>query len=482
MSMRAPLLLIALTTATPAVAAPATSPAAPATPPAAASPATGPAETNESKAEALFRQGTDALYQGKYDAAIAALEQAVALDKAKSGYRMHLARAFRYAGRNAEAERLLGEILKQTPDHVEAGQILGEIHARAGDWKRVVGTLEPLLTYRHDYTTYHLLAEAKFNLGDLDGARRHYEEAVKLNPRSGSDHYQLGNIYLSGNFFALAAEAYQRSLGLGLRSPVLHYKLGSAYFNLRNYFGRTAEVTVKSGKPETIQQDWFLIEPVRGRPDVWRAAPAESAVYQVAKAVAEGLEDRPDIRFLMANIYLNAGRFDRAHALFGQLERAIPREDKALFYYYFAQSAFGTGKYDDYLAHLQRAIELDPAAYQATLVDAFTKVAEQHNQAGDLTRYIEFLNKAVGQSPQSASLHLQLGNAYEEAQQFDRAVTQWKMVLDLEPEHPKRIELVNLVGKYGPSGQTPAAGPETKPAGPATQRGSPETQPAGDRL
>jgi tetratricopeptide (TPR) repeat protein len=148
--------------------------------------------------------------------------------------------------------------------------------------------------------------------------------------------------------------------------------------------------------------------------------------------------------------------------MFGQIEKTVPKEDKALFYYYYAQSAFGIGKYDDYLAHLQQAIKLDAGAYQSTLVEAYTKVAEQYNQAGDLGKYIEFLNKAVEQSPQTASLHLQLGSAYEEAQQYDKATTQWKMVLDLEPEHPKRIELVNLVGKYAAGSSSPTTAPTTR--------------------
>jgi tetratricopeptide (TPR) repeat protein len=420
-------------------------------------PTTAPAD-NASAAEKLFKDGSDALYQGQYDKAIELLAKASAMDKDKTSYRLHLARAYRYAGKEKQAVGLLEEILKQTPDHVEAGQILGQMHAVKGDWKNVASTLEPLLEFRHDYMTYHLLAEAKFNLGDMESAKKYYEEALKLNPKSASDYYQLGNIYLSGNFFALSANSYQRALQTGMHSAVLHYKLASAYFNLRNYFGQTQEVMVKSGKPETISGEWFLIEPIPGKKDYWRAAPSASAVYQIAKAVADGIEDRPDIRFLMANVYLNAGRYQRAHEMFAQLEKGIPKEDKALYFYYYAQAAFGLGKYDEYLSRLQEAIKLDANSYQSTLVDAYLKVAEQYNQAGDLEKHIEYLNKAVGQTPQTASLHLLLGNAYEEAQKYDKAVTQWKMVLDLEPDHPKRIELVNLIDKHT------AAGPTTRPA------------------
>jgi tetratricopeptide (TPR) repeat protein len=401
-------------------------------------------------AEELFDQGRKALFSGKHEEAIEILKKAVAADEAKTRYRLHLARAYRYAGKADLAVPQLQEILKSTPDHVEAGQALAEIHADAKRWKEVVSILEPLLKYRHDYPTYHLLAEAQYNLDKPDEARKHYEEAIKLNPQSAADHYQLGNIYLAGNLFALAADAYQRALRLGLESPVLRYKLGTAFFNLRNYFGRIAVRTVKSGTASSINGEWYLIEPVPGKVEVFRCAPAQSAVYQIAKALADGIEDRPDIQILRATIYLNARRYAQAYAMFTKIGPTVPKEDKALYHYYSAQAAFGTGQYDKYLSLLEEAIRLDPDSYKATLVDAYLRVADQFNQAGRLDKYIEFLAKAVGESPQTASLHLRLGDAYEEAQKYQEAVAQWRLVLDLEPEHPRRIQLLNLMAKHRP--------------------------------
>ena len=409
-----------------------------------------------SKAEQLFKEGTDAMFQGQYPKAIELLEKAAAEDQAKTSYRVHLARAYRYSGKEKQAETLLEGILKTTPDHVEAGQLLGDIYSRQENWKRVVETLEPLLKYRHDYPTYHLLAEAKYNLDDQEGARKYFEEAIKLNPKSATDHYDLGNIYLGGNFFSLAAESYQQALALGLNSPVLHYKLGTAYFNLRNYFGPISIVNVKAGKAGTINEDWYLIESVPGQPEQFRVAPSASAIYQVAKAMADGIGDRPDIRFLQANIYLNAGRYQQASVMFKEIEPSIPKEDKPLFYFYFSQAAFGISDFDGYLKLLKKAIELDPTAYGPTLVDAYVKVADQYNQAGKLDEYIQYLMLAVSQSPQNSALHLQLGDAYQEAQKYTDAVTQWKMVLDLEPEHAKRLELLNLMGKYSKATTQPA--------------------------
>ena len=408
----------------------------------------------------FFADGQEALFRGLYKQAIALLTEAVAGDTTKTTYRLHLARAYHYDNQATKAEALLAEILKANPDHVEAGQLLGRLHSEAKQWAKVVAALEPLLKYRHDYSTYHMLAEAKYHLDDYEKALKYYQEAIKQNPRSASDHYQLGNIHLASNAFALAAGKYETALGLGVKSPVLHYKLASAYFNLRNYFGQIATVTVKSGQVETVNGSWYLIEPVRGKTDIFRAAPTRSAIYHVAKAMATGLADRPDIRFLRANIYLNARRYQQAYDMFKAMEKQTAKEDKALFYYYFAQSAFGADKYEEYLSNLQQAIKLDAKAYKGTLVDAYRKVAEQHNQGGDLDGYIKYLKMAVGEAPKSASLHLTLGNAFEEARKYTEAVVQWRMVLDIEPDHPQRMSLLNLIGKRAP--QPGPAEPKTK--------------------
>lgn len=424
-------------------------------------PATQPAMT---KAEKLFTEGRDALFRREYDAAVRLLRQAAAEDPAKTSYRLHLARALRYSGRTKEAEPLLEEILKASPDHVEAGQLLAETRAERQDWKAVLQVLEPLLKYRHDYQTYHLLGEAAYQLNDTDKARKYFEEAVRLNPQSAADHYQLGNIYLAGNRFALAAEAYQNALRLGMKSAVLHYKLGTAYFNLRNYFGTIGTVTVKSGSVGTISGDWYLIEAVPGQKDVFRAAPSNTAIYQIAKAVAEGIEDKPDIRFLRANIYLNAGRYRQAYEMYGQMRAVIPADDRALFFYYYAQAAFGVGRLEEHLSLLGEAIKLNKTAYQPMLVEAYLRVADQYNQAGDLAKYIDYLNRAMRESPQTASLHLKLGNAYEEANRYADAAMHWQMVLDLEPDHPRRLELLTAIARNRARTAAPATQPAARPS------------------
>ena len=276
-------------------------------------------EAVEVDATAIYNKGRDALFRGKYDDAIPLLKAAIAADENQMSWRLYLARAYRYAKQPEQSKALLAEILQKAPDHVEAGQLLAEVYGSREKWEDVTKTLEPLLKYRHDYPTYHLLAEAAYNVNDYEKSRKYYREAIKLNPDSGPDHYQLGNIYLAENRFSLAATSYETALKLGLDSVVLHYKLASAYFNLRNYFGRISVATVKAGQPGTISGDLYLIEQVPGQKDVFRVAPQRSAVFHIERAIEGGLGERADTRMLLANIYLNARRYDKAYEMYKSL-------------------------------------------------------------------------------------------------------------------------------------------------------------------
>ncbi|MCG3179548.1 MAG: Beta-barrel assembly-enhancing protease [Phycisphaerae bacterium] len=410
------------------------------------------------QAEKDYDAGRKLYFQGQYKDAAAKLAAAVAANPTKSDYRLLLAKARIRLGQPAEGVELLESILKENPEHVEAGVTLAEQLSAEKNHKRVIAVLEPLLKFKHDYPLYHMLAIAHYETEDLAKARGEFEEAVKLNPSSGDDWYLLGNIYLGESRFAKAAGAYEQANGLGVDSAVLHFKLASVYFNLRNYLGRVGTSEVIGGKAGQVRNNMYLIDPVPGRKDVFYVSPNDSAIYQVARAREMGV-DATQLGFLEARIWLSARRYAKADALYKTLEGKLPKADQGLFWFYWARTALGLEDYDAYIARLNEAIKVEPDTYKPTLADAYVTVATRYQQRGDGAKYIEFLTKAVQTSPLSAGLHLTLGEALWQAGQRPAAAEQYRLVLELEPDHAQRVELLNRIREVQEA-QPPA--PEAK--------------------
>jgi len=406
------------------------------------SPAVAAAETPT--AQELFEAGRKLFFQGDYKSAIEKLTSAVAADSSKTSYKLLLSKAHRLAGAADKATALLEEILKTNPDHVEAGIELAELLSPQKQPDRVIKVLEPLLKYKHDYPLYHLLGEANYQKEQLEKARRYFEEAIKLNGQSAIDHYQLGNIYLAQKRFAKAAEVYERAGQLGLSTGAYHFKLASGYYNLHRYLGNVTTAEVRGGQTGQIKNNLFLIDPVPGGKEVFYVAQPQSAIFQVTKAQELGI-DVFEIRFLEANVWLSAKRFDKADRLYGKLEKEVKAADAGLFWYYWAQTALGLGKLEDYLARMEKAIVADASVYKPMLSDAHVTVATRYQQQGNTAKYIEHLAKAIAENPLSARLHLTLADAYWLNNEHDKAIEQYKLVLELDPDHADRVRLLNRI-------------------------------------
>ncbi|QDU96025.1 tetratricopeptide repeat protein [Lignipirellula cremea] len=405
-------------------------------------PAVSPKEAEA--AEELFQAGRNLFFQGKYLEAAEKLQKAVAGNPAKTSYKLLLAKAHRYGQQPEKAIAVFEAILRENGSHVEAGIELAELLDPLKESDRVIGVLEPLLKYKHDYPLYHLLAQANYQKENFEKAQHYYEEATRLNDQNADDHYQLGNIYLAQQRFAKAAVAYERAGDLGVSTGVYHFKLASVYFNLHNYLGAVHAAQIIGGQTGQIKNELYLLDPVPGQKDFFYVCPPQSAVYQTAKAQQLGV-DVFDIRFLEANIWLSARRYARANPMYAELEEEVSKANAGLFWYYWAQAALGMDDLEQYLVRLDKAIAADPEVYKPTKADALVTVAERHQQQGDTAKHSEYLQQAVAVTPLSARLHLMLGDAHWIASERRQAVEQYKLVLELEPQHADRVRLLNRI-------------------------------------
>jgi tetratricopeptide (TPR) repeat protein len=239
-------------------------------------------------------------------------------------------------------------------------------------------------------------------------------------------------------------EAYKRAIVLDADSAELHFRLARAYFKLEQYLGKVTSRRVSRGGPDRIDGDYFLLGPEPGHDGTFRAAPATSAVFQVHKALELGL-DTPEVHRLRGDIWLRLRQYTKALGVFRSINGKIKPPNRPSFEYSFAQAALGVDDVETYLRRLKRAAELDPAVYRPHLVDGFRTAAERCNQRGDLVGYVRYLEAGLKESPNSPDLHYRLGNAFWEAGRRKDAAREWQVTLELNPDHPRRADMLDRI-------------------------------------
>jgi tetratricopeptide (TPR) repeat protein len=300
-----------------------------------------------------------------------------------------------------------------------------------GDYPRAVELLESAVQRDPDAVSYRAaLAEAYERAG-----RR--EEAAQT-------HARIGDAYLAQGKGALAAEAFTRAEALGLNDPNLHVQLARAYCVLEQYLGAVTTRRLDSAEVGHIVREGYVLEPVPNQPDTYRVCPPASAIYQLQAVLDAGL-DSVEVHLLRADVWLHARRYDRALAAYRAVEDRVPIEERAAYYARSAQAALGADELEEYLARLERAIELDPETYRPRREDAYRNLAERYTQRGDLAATIRYLKLAIQEEPEDADLHYRLGNVYWETRRAADAAGQWRITLELRPDHPDRRRMLTLI-------------------------------------
>ncbi|MCC5829388.1 MAG: tetratricopeptide repeat protein [Phycisphaeraceae bacterium] len=416
------------------------------------------------EAARLYAEGRDLFFKSEFEQAVETLAKAVEADADNIPARLLYGRALTLVGKPADAIEQFQGILSKNPEHVEAGTELASLLDPDKEPDRIISTLTPLLPIKTDYTIHTMLAqawEAKLSAATtaeetaqaLEEARRHRERAIELNPRDPRDHTALANLYLTQRQFARAAASLETAAQLTEPAAIDHFRLATVYFNLRNYLGRLTVVEAREGKiGDFTAENQLLIEEAPGRPGHFIAAPPRSAIHQIHRARALGL-DAPELIFLEANTWLNARRFERAESIYAQMEDKLRQEDRGLYWYYRAQAARGMNNPERFIELTRKAIEVEPDIYQPTLGDALLEAARMHERAGDIDAYLHHLRQAVRVNPLSVSLHLTLADALWQLDRKAEAATAYRLALDLSPQHARRAELLNRIR------MTPAAQP-----------------------
>lgn len=174
---------------------------------------------------------------------------------------------------------------------------------------------------------------AHHQVGDLDGAKKLYQRAIRMNKQYAEAHNNLGAVWYAKRSYRRAEGQYKKALKLTPYSASMHSNLGTAYFARKKYkqasesYARALELDPevfehRSGQGTLLQErsveerakfNFYLAKTYA------RAGVVERALLYMRKALEYGFKDRKK--------FLNDEDFASLHALaeFQELMQLEPR-------------------------------------------------------------------------------------------------------------------------------------------------------------
>jgi tetratricopeptide (TPR) repeat protein len=317
------------------------------------------------------------------------------------------------SNQSSEAEAKFSQVVERQPRHFTALLMLGAVAGRTGriplgiEWLRRAIVAQP-----QSADARLLLANFLRETGEFAGAVSLLQEALRLRPRDSALHSDLGLAYLCGHRVAEAIGCFERAVALDATFAIAHFNLACALERQR----RTADAVAAYRRAIALAPD--LVEAhsrlgnllhTEGHRDealaCFRGATAaspDSTLGRLNRVKVLLEEDSAEAETVLRNIISLDPRSSEANRLLGNRLRE-------------------TGRFEDAVACLDRAIDLDP-----TQIPAYHDLVHC-KKLGDpdrplITRMLSRLRGNHLGDRERALLHFAIGKSLDDLGAYDEAI------------------------------------------------------------
>jgi tetratricopeptide (TPR) repeat protein len=387
--------------------------------PATAAPASKSAD-GASRSTSYFHAGLagmyedDAISEGRPDQVTRAIEEyksALNADPASPQLNNELAELYFRAGRVKEAESIARNLLKASPDDVDAHKLLGRIYLRQlGENENGVSSSSPAGN-------------------TLDQAIGEFEKIVTLEPRSVEDRMVLGQLYTVKHDPQKAEEVFKAALAIEPDSEDVVLNLARLYGEAGD-MARATKVLQDVPEAERTPKMEFTLG------TLYDQAKQPKDAIAAYKRAADMKPGDPQTVDALAQALLNDEQYDEALKQYQDLAEADPDNGEALVH--VAEIQRRQGKYDDALATIRKARKLDPSSLEAgynegILLDVLGRLdeaAQTYQAMVDLTSHAN--GAYTNEEKNNRSIFLdRLGAISLEENKTDPAIAAYQKMIDM---------------------------------------------------
>src|SRR5579864_1325933 len=187
---------------------------------------TVPAQSNSD-----FTKERELLQQGKYDEAIAQLQQLASDHPGIKGIPRELGIAYYKKSDYVHAAQSLQQALQQDPQDNEATQLLGLSYYLSGKPTEAIPFLEKVQTWypRANVDASYILGQCYIQTKDYPHARQAFAKMFDLAPDSAGSYLLTARMLFRQEFEPVALDYVQKAIALDPKLPLAHYLLGEIH-------------------------------------------------------------------------------------------------------------------------------------------------------------------------------------------------------------------------------------------------------------
>ena len=328
-------------------------------------------------------------------------------------------------GKNDEGLKLANQILKENPQDDFVQGLRADLWLDAGKTENVDAALSTFrdLTKKNpaDATLRLHLGRAYRKKGDLESARKEYQEAIRLQPGFVEAKYELGLISL---LRGQARDALQQANEILALRP--DYRPGRLL--------RT-ESLIRSGDLKTAGTELSRLA---------KDSPADNHVqFQMAlialkeKKFPQALDALNRLRSTgdaqvfvgLAGIYTSSREFEKA---FEVLNDGLKRSaDSFAIHHQLAVTSVRAGQFERAIAEFGKVLAADPKS-----VETMRLIADVYVLKGDQAEAVKMYRKAYDAAPNNVASALALAGGLAQAGRAAEARTQYLNIVKAHPEDP----------------------------------------------
>jgi tetratricopeptide (TPR) repeat protein len=365
--------------------------------------------------------GIDYLKLNHPDQALIFLQRAVKLDPSNKDGQSWLGTAYWQAGQTWEALEQLRDAEKRFPNDPDILFVLGEAYRKFADHE-----MQAVITHASGTAYVHqIFGDIYLDQHALAKAVGHFQRALQQDPNAPNIHFQLGEAALLAGHVNEAETAYRKQIEVTPSSAAAKARLGEVELSkLQALLAlRLFDEALSLSPLETVSA--LQLPPSFANanltlPDSFldQLRTALPAVQQAPATPARDLA--------LALIFDRTGQFDAFQSAFTQFESTIPHQAAAPGLRDRAIQDFDRQNFEEAASEIHLWLKTHPQDLQAQYLAART-----HRLLS-----LGILDQLLNAYPDSYRSHQLLAQTYEQRDEDDKAIAEYKKVEELSPTLP----------------------------------------------